>query len=316
MIWGDRMKYLVLACLLGALTPAFAAECGALQTISSVALESSTDHLREHVPVKINGTPLKLILDTGGYTSQLTPETVSALNLPVGGALGGMKFIGSSNNKLQSVTITDFQMGSMHAANLPMLVNTMPGLGKEAAGLLAGDLFLAYDLDMDFGNDKLNFISSDHCPGKVVYWHADVVAEVPLRIVNGHYLINVTLDGKRLIALLDTGAPHSSIGMAEASRYFDLSAASPDMQPGAKVNGTVARYNHKFGTLAFEGIEVHDLTIAVLETSELDRQRPAYGARIVGGVVHNSDMILGMDVMRHFHIYIATQERKVYITPK
>ena len=70
------------------MSPAFAAECGALQTISSVALESSTDHLREHVPVKINGTPLVRPDGTIGlgpfgsvHVSGLTIEQARAMKL-------------------------------------------------------------------------------------------------------------------------------------------------------------------------------------------------------------------------------------------
>jgi hypothetical protein len=92
------------------------------------------------------------------------------------------------------------------------------------------------------------------------------MAEIPLRIVNGHYLIDITLDGKRLVAMIDTGSSHSSIGLAEAQHYFGLSPVSPDMLPAAKANGSVTTYMRKFGVLSFEGIEIHDPNIAVLQT--------------------------------------------------
>jgi len=295
--------------------PARAEDCGTLKTISSVALQPSQTHLKEYVPVKINGVDKRLILDTGGYTSQITPETTEALKLPIGGGLGGMKYIGGSEIAIRSASISDFEMGSMRAKNLSMLVSPIPGLAADADGLLASDLFLAYDIDMDFGHDRLNFISSDHCPGKVVYWQAQTLAEIPLRIVNGHYLIDITLDGKRLVAMIDTGSPHSSIGLAEAQRYFGLSPASPDMVTAAKANGSVTTYTRKFGVLSFEGIEIHDPTVAVLQTDFLDRERAAAGAHVIGQVSQPWDMTLGMDVLRHLHVYIATKERKLYITP-
>lgn len=258
----------------------------------------------------------RLILDTGGYTSQITPETAEALKLPIGGSLGAMKYIGGGETAMRSATISDFEMGSMRAKNLSMLVSPVPGLAAEADGLLAGDLFLAYDIDMDFGHDKLNFISTDHCAGKVVYWPAQALAEVPLRIVNGHYLINIMLDGKRLVAMIDTGASYSNIGLTEAHRYFNLSPDSPDMLMAAKTNGSVTTYMRKFGVLSFEGVEIHDPNIAILQTNVLDRVRALPGARIVGQVSQLWDIILGMDVLRHLHVYIATKERHLYITPE
>src|SRR5258707_15192231 len=110
--------------------PALAQDCGTLKTISSVTLQPSESRLQELVPVKINGTDKRLLLDTGGYTSQLTQETVDALKLPTGGFLGGMKYIGGSNSAVSSASIAEFQIGSMRAKNVSMLVNSVPGFGK------------------------------------------------------------------------------------------------------------------------------------------------------------------------------------------
>ena len=295
--------------------PALAQDCGTLKTVSSVTLQPSETRLQELVPVKINGTDKRLLLDTGGYTSQLTQETVDALKLPTGGSLGTMKYIGGSNSAVSSASIAEFQMGNMRAKNISMLVNSIPGLEKSADGILSSDLFLAYDIDMDFGHDKLNFISTDHCPGKIVYWQTQVLADVPLRIVNGHYLIDITLDGRRMVALVDTGATRTSLGMAGVQRQFGLTANSPDMLMAAKTNGTVTTYMHKFGILSFNGVEIHDPNLAVVDSDLLERSRAAFGAHVVGQIVEPWDMILGMDMMRHLHVYIATKERKIYITP-
>ncbi len=153
--------------------------------------------------------------------------------------------------------------------------------------------------------------------GKVVYWPADVMASVPMRIVGGHYLINVTLDGQHLVALLDTGADRSAMGLDTALRYYGLSPSSLGVQTADKANLTVQTYTHKFDTLSFDGIDIHTPTIAMLQ-SQLFRPREAStGSRIARpeDVQDHFDMILGMDMMRHLHIYIATKERKVYITP-
>jgi hypothetical protein len=47
----------------------------------------------------------------------------------------------------------------------------------------------------------------------------------------------------------------------------------------------------------------------------LDRERASAGAHVIGQVSQPWDMTLGMDVLRHLHVYIATKERKLYITP-
>ena len=46
-------------------------------------------------------------------------------------------------------------------------------------GMLATGIFTHDDIDMDFGAERVNFFSTDHCEGKVVYWPHQVLAVVP-----------------------------------------------------------------------------------------------------------------------------------------
>ena len=297
-------------------TPALAEDCGPLNIVSSVTLQPSESHLQELVPVKINGADKLLLLDTGGYTTQLTPQAVEDMKLPVGGSVFQLTDI-RGNVRSATATVSSFEMGTMRAKDISMMIMGDDAIGESAKfdGLLASDLFLAYDLDMDFGHDKLNFISTDHCPGKVVYWQAQALAEVPMHIVNGHYLIDITLDGRRLVALLDTGATRSTLGAGEAQQYFGLTPNSPDLPLGGKANGSITTYLHKFGVLSFEGVEIHDPSIAILQSGLLQRRQAPIGSHIATSLVEPWDMILGMDMLRHLHLYIATKERKLYITP-
>src|SRR5471030_2644640 len=111
----------LITCALMAGGPALAQDCGTLKTISSVTLQPSESRLQELVPVKINGMDKRLLLDTGGYTSQLTQETVDALKLPTGGSLGLMKYIDGSTLSVGSASIAEFEMGSMRAMDISML---------------------------------------------------------------------------------------------------------------------------------------------------------------------------------------------------
>jgi hypothetical protein len=61
-------------------------------------------------------------------------------------------------------------------------------------------------MDLDLSRSKLAFFSPDHCEGKVVYWANDYL-ELPLTIDPHHMMtIEVELDGKKLVALIDTAA--------------------------------------------------------------------------------------------------------------
>ena len=50
------------------------------------------------------------------------------------------------------------------------------------AGLFSLNYMLLYDMDVDFGSDKLRFFAQDHCPGGKLYWKAPgAVGTVPLQ---------------------------------------------------------------------------------------------------------------------------------------
>jgi hypothetical protein len=313
------MKHLLLGLALCAvpLAPAFAADCKPLQLVATVPLLPGADHRYEMVPVKLNGIDKKLLLDTGGYTSQLSPQVAEELKLPVSGALGGLRDIRGKESR-GAVSVGNFEMGNLRAHDIPFSLIPDENMGEAGLnGLIAIDIFLSYDLDLDFGHDKMNFISSDHCDGKVVYWPAEVRSVVPMRIVDGHYLINVTLDGRPLIAMLDTGASRTTMGLDTAAHFFGLTTSSPGMEDSGKVNLALQSYKYKFDVLSFDGIEIHTPTIDLVPSLLLGRREVSIGSRLSRkeDMDDHYDMILGMDMMRHLHVYIATKERKVYITP-
>jgi predicted aspartyl protease len=313
------MKQAALGLLLCALplAPAFAADCKTLQLVASIPLVPANDKRAELVPVKLNGTEKKLLLDTGGYMSQISQHVVDELKLPVGGSAFDLQGL-TGKQKGAAASIADFEMGTVRAHGTALQIMPDDAMGEAGLnGLIAIDMFLPYDLDLDFGHDKMNFISSDHCDGKVVYWPSEVQAEVPMRIVHGHYLINVTLDGRHLVALLDTGASNTAMGLDIAAQYYGLTPSSPGVEAGAKVNLTIQGYHYKFDTLSFDGIDIHTPTITLMQSQMLGNRQASLGSRLsrTEDVQDHFDMILGMDIMRHLHIYIATKERKVYITP-
>jgi hypothetical protein len=71
----------------------------------------------------------------------------------------------------------------------------------------------------------------------------------------GHISIPVTVDGRKLIAIIDTGASHTSMSMDIAQRVFDLMPQSPDMTSVDHLSGdeNAVIYRYTFANLSFEG---------------------------------------------------------------
>jgi hypothetical protein len=109
------------------------------------------------------------------------------------------------------------------------------------------------------------------------------------------------------------------------------------MTPLTEANGDrrITLYRHLFDKLTFEGVEVSNLQVYLLpnQVAVHDRPRslfllgpshiPLAGNRVLdptdssepeSGRVSIPDVIIGMDVLRHLHVYFAAKEKRLYIT--
>lgn len=299
---------------------AHAADCKPLQIINTVKLERFKTGNGFLVPVEINGVPQKLVLDTGGATTQISSRAVKALGLKEGNSrLRLYDLYGNASDS--QVTVKTFDMGNARGENLKFQVSPIQDLEDRtgANGLLSSDLFLQYDVDMDFGADRLNYFSQDHCEGRVSYWPERPVAVVPVTLENGHINVPVTIDGRQLQAIIDTGADNSAMNVEVATINFGIKPGSeeaplvetPDSAFGIK------EYSYKFSTLSFEGITVSNPKISIIaDRTKLSETKSSFrGTTSDPYGAHTRQVIVGMDVLRHLHLYMAYKEKKLYISP-
>ena len=313
-----RRSPVLLALLLAAL-PARAAECvPSLRILNSVQMQSTTDRTAMLVPVKIDGSDKKLLLDTGGLVSQISRATADALNLPQHYSRRRLFDLAGNASNAQA-TLNRLTLGERSEKGISMLVAPNPELGTSLPydGLLATDLFTDTDIDMDFGARRLTAFSTDHCDGQVIYWPADHVAAVPITVKRNLIFLPVTIDGHEFNAVLDTGSQYTAMNMAVANRLFGLTPDSPDMQPLTLANGekSLDAYGHRFDKLTFDGVDVLNLRIFLMQDKIATREkiRRMEGLDDSDDVVF-PDLLIGMDVLRHLHVYYATKEKRLYIS--
>ena len=139
---------------------------------------------------------------------------------------------------------------------------------------------------------------------------------MPFDYTGGHITLPVMLDGHLLWAALDTGA---SITTLSPWMRPDRSLRSRpglagqcvrrnrdgDNDPPVKIN------THTLSLMTFEGVQVtHPVVMIVpVRLNGADSRRNFRRWRN-----RPPDLIIGMEVLRTLHIYIAFQERKLYIT--
>jgi predicted aspartyl protease len=300
-----------------------AEDCKPLTLIASINLLPSENETAEFVPVKIAGTPKYMVLDTGSALTTIMRDAADGLNLRL--RHGNFEVINVSGDYSSEFAEGSLELGNLKADNVAFAI--MPNSNKftddkRFAGFLGADILSHYDVSVDFGTNKLDLLSPDHCEGKVIYWQAAAVAVVPIRVLkSGHILVPVTLDGQKIWATLDTGASSSTLSLDAAESDFGLKPGSADMAQRGDLLGRpgLQTYSHTFKSLEFNGIAVSDPKIDIIPNMTSDRMAntPQTGTRIADPATAEdiSDMLLGMDVLKHLHLYIDYNEEKLYITP-
>ena len=250
------------------------------------------------IPVKFEDRDLFFLIDTGGVFSTVEPEVVSSLKLNT--HQSNMPLFGIGGRKLsQQVDPENFAIGRLKGKGFSFYVEPR-GL-RTFDGTLAPQILGAYDLDIDFAAGTFRLFSQDHCPGQVIYWtQTGPWAIVPITFDkgNGHISIPVSIDGKSIKAVIDTGAVRSVMNLSTARRFLDFDERNPETT--AMGVGPQKSYRFPFKTLSFEGVAVAHPDIEIL---------PNNVAAIAG-----RDLILGIDVLRQLHVYIAYKEEKMYLT--
>jgi predicted aspartyl protease len=308
-----------------------APECSSnLRMLNSVQMQATTDRTVMVVPVKIDNVDKKLLLDTGGLVTQISRATADKLDLPERYREQRLFDLAGNSSNAQA-TVPKLTLGTQNQNEVPMAVAPNPDLGTALPydGLLATDLFPGDDIDMDFGARRLTTFAPDHCQGRVLYWPADHVAVVPITESDNLIIIPVMVAGHPLNAVLDTGSQFTVMNMAVANQLFGLTPASPGMAPFTESSGdkSLTLYRHIFDKVTFQGVEVSNLQVYLLpnQVAVHDRPRslfllgpsrmPLSGSRLFqSGSFSMPDMIIGMDVLRHLHVYFAAKEKRLYIT--
>ena len=274
------------------------------------------------ITVTINGAGYVFMVDTGGYVSTLAPGVADALHLKPAPVEHGLEIYMADGTVLdQFVTVDDLQLGLSKTGGVRFVVQPLKSrAGLEYfSGTLAPDFLHNFDLDFDFGNRKLNLMSPGQCPGKGAYWSVNAI-EVPFRTDKAnHIVVPVKLDGVQTTAVVDTGASSTVMSQELARRAFGL---APNKGLEALPNATgrsLVQFQHVFQTLKLNGVEIDDLPIGILPDemakSALSRHEFKMADRRPTGPVMNADpVIIGIDVLRKFHLYVDYKNETLYVT--
>ncbi len=286
--------------------PALADTQCTLKRAGSLDLETESSG-EVTIPVLVENHAARFTIDTGAAFSLLATTFARSIGheprlLPNGsyfGMVGGYKLH-------DMVTVDSFAIGMLHAGRTDFVAIPSEAISPGAMGILGSNVLAAYDVEIDFAAQKFNIFSQDHCAGQVVYWTKSPFAEVPMTLGRDlHITIPVTLDGKQVRAIVDTGAYRSYMTLDNANDLFGLDENSQGLKKvgDTELNGVAAAtiYKYPFQSLTFQDVSVRNPDI---EISKEGKRTPGM-----------PQLIVGMGIIRQLHIYVAYGERTLYLTP-
>jgi hypothetical protein len=309
----------LLPLLLFAATAARAEDCAPAKLLATIPMHDAEPESNiRTVPVAINGVTRNMVLDTGGAVTQVSRDTIEELALPTHSSVAAVYDInGRVSRRFAMVKQLDF--GDLHRNDAALMV--WPDPVRPYAGELAQDLLQPYDVDIDFAKGLLKLYAKSAkgaCPGPHG-WTA--TTRTPMRNKGWHLHIPVTLDGHTYDGIFDTGSRHTIMRLPAARRDFDLSPGAPGMTPYPAINGSPILDGslHTFTKLSFGNVSMDNPEVLIVpdvmnhnaDRSPMARNR-AY--------LHNADLILpelslGMDVLKHLHLFISFGEQALYLAP-
>lgn len=254
--------------------------------------------------VKINGADTRFVLDTGAYFNFMSRANALTLRLRLQPAPMGYRMTGVGGSAdAQLVEVKEFGILDTTLKNIEFLV----GGTDMGSGLLGADLLDAADLDVDLAHGKLTLFKADHCKKAVLaYWTKDSynVAEIePSHDPSDRRtFLNVTINGKKLRALLDSGA-YVTVLSRRAAGIIGVHLAGPDVKAGTTATGVGGKLV-KTWTVPIDTFSVGTETIQHSQMQVIDSK--------LGD--DETEMVLGVDFLLAHHLFIANSQRKVYFT--
>jgi tetratricopeptide (TPR) repeat protein len=281
-----------------------AAPASAACTMSRIAeLPVTMEGLRPIVPATINGTEIRFLADSGAFFSLIPPSVASQLGLkltatPLGFTLKG---IGGSTPTART-KVASFGIVGNTIPDVDFLVG---GSDTGLGGLLGQNVLGVADAEYDLAGGTIRLIRTKGCDKtNLAYWAGDKpVSKIELVDTgkhNQHIIGFVTVNGIRMRAAFDTGAPTSMLTLKAAAR-----AGMTPENPNARATGitrglgrSVSRsWVAPFQSFAIGDEQIRNARLRFSDVSDVD-----------------FDMLIGADFFLSHRIFVSNATNTMFLT--
>ena len=254
------------------------------------------------VEATLQGRKVALLIDTGSFISTVSRNGAQRFGLRPGADASYTYIRGIGGVTIAPmVTVHDLSLGRgvAHSLELPIAGDfPHPVDGLPVVGLFGNDFLSNYDVDVDVPRQHFGLYKATGCDAAMRPFDPPYF-EVPFRKEDGHVVLDIRLNDRPMIAILDTGASATVIDRNEAlAAGVALDGLDADQTRGASGldSHLVEMRRHRFGSLEVGDERMNNFHFYVA----------AMGTRRT---------LLGRDFLRFNRILISYPRHMVFIQP-
>jgi Flp pilus assembly protein TadD len=256
------------------------------------------------VQAKIAGEPVMMIADSGAFFSSLSRGTIGQFKLAETYGNPGAYTIGIGGKQSISITrVKSFTIADQPLRNQVFLVVDNE-FGPGVAGLMGENILGLADAYYDLPDGAIKLVKPTGCDRPFILWDpAQPYSIIPLERNDSPFraiAVEAFVNGKRIRALLDTGASTSMLS-ADAARRAGLNPDNAGATDGGLDRG-IGRQWVATSIVPVESFKIGD--------EEVKHTRLRVGAMSLPDV----DMLLGEDFFLSHRVYVANSQHRIYIT--
>ena len=262
---------------------------------------------------KFNGVDLQLLLDSGAFTTTLTPTGVKKAGLDE--RHSDLVSVGVGGKSQTYIAVADeVEIGPARGRSVHFLEAVE--LNIHSDGVLGADYLFRTDLELNFRDNQVIFIRTEgDCEdAPIAYWDrgTDWVESRDMpKPEDRRQRIEVRINGRPFTALLDTGATQSVLDLEAAAR-IGLAPDSVGTTPAGESSGLGAE-KMRIWRAPIDSFEIGSESIRKTQIEIGDLNGPGRKAlRSLGG--GEPDMLLGADFMRAHRLLFARSQHRLYFT--
>jgi predicted aspartyl protease len=261
-----------------------------------------------YTTITINRQNAELLLDTGSNINLLGESAAHRLGLGINAfrgivnGVGGERYSGEARSR-------EVRIGDLHGKDLTLATVPDEVFIGQSDGLLGMSFLYSFDIDLDFWGGRAGLYKAiGNCGSPSVAMNAPLygvpisrpgidssaVNELPEQEISP--VIEVSINGARLRAAIDTGADQTALFRDSARRTGIVSADVLESTMAHGVGPRLVKADKRISA----PVVIGELTLSNMAVDVVDQRHP-----------ENIDLLLGLDFLTRVHVWVSRSSNTV-----